>query len=140
MLRRDGDLDHNGVSPARECLVDCDSMLAFLPSMFSTHLGVRNLGLPTFVMNHRDSTGQENPTLMLSYSQSPFINQSSYKSSKAVARSSGFHCSAIRSHLRNPSLSSPWMFSARLSRVMSGIGATSFQFPDSSQKAVLRCL
>lgn len=61
-------------------------------------------------------------------------------SPNAVGRSSGFHCKAIRSHRKNLSLSSPLTLSARLSRVTSGIGATSFQLPDSSQKAELRCL
>ena len=76
----------------------------------------------------------------LTHSPSPFINHSSYKSSKAVGRSWGFHRKAIRSHRIKPSLSSPWTFSARLVRVISGMGTASFQVSESSQKAELRCL
>ena len=59
----------------------------------------------------------------------PFINHSSYSRSRAVGRSSGFHCNAIRSQYRNPVLSSPLMFAAKISRLVLGSGAKSFQLP-----------
>ncbi|KAI2862125.1 hypothetical protein CBS76997_11350 [Aspergillus niger] len=68
---------------------------------------------------------------------SPFINHGSTKSSRAVGRSSGFHCKANRNHLTTPSTSSPSISAASFSNDRSGIGTKFFQFPDSSQKTQL---